>query len=333
MMEALALPLLRWALFSGVLLLVGVVSWRGAVVPRLRPHLGQAYPPQEYPEILRLERRMAGAGILLALFLLPVWGLRLWSQLQEFRDPFVPLSEDVDFLLRQTFWGKVWIAQGATLLLLVGGFLLLRGPWGGSPPPSPGLTPEGIPREGPRLLEWPWPWRVVAGLVGFLALSLSLSSHAMSVPVNTAMAVGVDAGHLMAAGAWMGTLALILAVTPGKNTDVPLLGIQLRAFSPLAMGAVGVLVFLGVILSGLHVHEWSVLWREAYGRTLSLKVLASLGVMGMGFVNWRKGLPRVDTPGGRRWVRRTAWLEVAGAAVVILLTALLVATPLPPGAH
>jgi putative copper export protein len=331
--ELLALPLIRWALFSGVVLLVGVVSWRGAVVPRLRLHLGQAYPPQEYPEILRLERRMASAGALLALFLLPVWGLRLWSQLQEFRDPFVPLAEDVRFLLEQTFWGKVWVAQGGALLILLGGFLLLRGPWGGSPPPSPGLTPEGVPREGPRLLEWPWPWKVAAGMVGFLAVSLSLSSHAMSVPVNTAMAVAVDAGHLLAAGAWVGTLALILAVTPGTKTEARLLGSQLRAFSPLAMVAVGILVFLGVILSGLHVHEWSVLWREAYGRMLSLKVLAALGVMGMGFVNWRQGLPRVDTAGGRRWVRRSAWLEVAGAAIVILLTAILVATPLPPGAH
>ena len=333
MIEALVPPILRWALFSGVLLLVGIVAWRGAVVPRLRLYLGQAYPPSEYPEILHLQRRMAGLGVVLALLLLPVWGLRLWSQLQEFRDPFVPISEDIRFLLEHTFWGTVWMAQGGILLLLAGGFLLLRGPWGRSAPSTPELTPEGIPRDGPKVLEWPWPWRIVAGGVGGLVLTLSLSSHAMSVPVNTAMAVGVDAGHLAAGGAWVGTLALILAVTPMGDGHSRLLGLQLRAFSPLAMVAVGVLVFLGIILSGLHIHEWSVLWREAYGRTLCLKLLAAAGVMAMGFVNWRQGLPRVGTPGGARWVFRSAWLEVGGAAVVILLTALLVATPLPPGAH
>jgi putative copper export protein len=333
MTAALGAPFLRWVLFAGVLLLVGVVAWRAAVVPRLRLQLGRAYPPEEHPEIARLERRMAAAGALVATLLLLVWGLRLVVQVQEFRDPFVPVAEDVRFLVRETLWGTVWIGQGGVLLLLVAGFLLLRGPWEGSGPPNPGLTPEGVPRDAPRVVELPWPWALVSGGVGCLALTLSLSSHAMSVPVNRSMAVAVDAGHLAAGGAWVGTLALILALTPRTDQGVRLLAAQLRSFSPLAMVAVGVLVFLGVVLAGLHVHEWSVLWREPYGRTLSLKVLAALGVMALGLLNWKRGLPRAGTPGGARWVRRSATLEVAAAAVVLLLTALLVATPLPAGAH
>jgi putative copper export protein len=337
MMEILGPPLARWLFFAGVLLLTGVVAWRGAVVPRLRLHLGETHPEREHPEVVALERRMAGAGALLSLLLLVAWGLRLWIQLQEFRDPFAPLSEDLAFLIRNTFWGTVWMGQGVLLALVGATFLLLRGPWSGRPPPPPGLTPEGIPRTAPRALELPGPWWPAAGGVMGLSLSLGLTSHAMSVPVNRGMAVALDAGHILAGGAWVGTLALILTLSPrpgpGAQPGPRLLAAQLRAFSPLAMVSVGGVVFLGVILSGLHLHEWAVLWREPYGRTLSLKILAALGVMGMGWVNWRLGLPRADTPGGARWVRRSAWMEVAAAAVVLLLTALLVATPLPPGAH
>ncbi len=337
MSEVLGPPLARWLFFAGTLLVTGVVAWRGAVVPRLRAHLGETHPEREHPEVTALERRMAGAGVAVSLVLVLAWGLRLWLQVQEFRDPFAPLSEDLAFLLRNTFWGTVWMGQGALLGLLGTSFLLLRGPWSGRPPPPPGLTPEGIPRTAPRALELPPPWwPALVGVVG-LCLSLGLTSHAMSVPVNRGMAVALDAGHVLAAGAWVGTLALILAVTPatgpGGQREPRILASQLRAFSPLAMVSVGGLVFLGVVLSGLHVHEWGVLWREPYGRILSLKILAALGVMGLGWLNWQRGLARADTPGGARWVRRSAWMEVAAAGVVLLLTALLVATPLPPGAH
>ncbi|GEM_PF-295147 len=343
-MEALVPPLQRWLLFSGALLLTGTVAWRGFIAPRVRQRLAGRNAPdsfhRELPEITTLERRAAGVGGLTALLLVGAWILRLWAQVMDFRDPFVPLREDLTFLVFDTFWGTVWMAQGGLVIFLVGGFFFLRGRAGRTPPPAPGLTPEGIPRKGHRPVELPLRWKVVAGGVFLLLLTLALSSHAMSVPANRPLAVSVDLAHTAAAGVWMGSLALVLATTAGRDDDGRLLSFQLGVFSPMALASVGVLLFMGLLLSGFHMHEIPALWESRYGRTLGLKVLVVLGVMAAGFWNWRWGLPpllEAAAPPARaraaKKIRRSAALEVTLALVVLLVTAVLVATPVPPGAH
>lgn len=287
----LALPIAqRGLLFAGVLLVTGAVAWRRVVAPAfVRESLD---PAPVTHQVARL-----GAGS--ALLLLVVWGLRLVVQLRDFRDPFVPVHEDLAFLLGETFWGTVWMAQGVILGALL--LALMRRWW--------------------RLAEW--------GVV-LLVLTLALSSHAMSVPFNRPLAVAVDAGHLLAAGCWMGTLAVILSVSRQEPTH---LAVQLRAFSPLAMGAVSVLVFMGVVLSGVHLGEVRSLWAASYGRVLVAKVILASGVLFLGFLNWRRGLPSLDTPDGPQRVRRRATWEVALAAAVLVATALLTGTPMPEGVH
>ena len=343
-METLVPPLQRWLLFSGALLLTGTVAWRGFIAPRVRQRLAGRDAPEtfdrELSEITVLERGVGGIGGLTALVLVGAWALRLWAQLMDFRDPFAPLREDLTFLVFDTFWGTVWMVQGGLVILLVGGFALLRSRAGSSPPPPPGLTPEGIPRKGHRPVELPLRWKVVAGGVFLLLLTLALSSHAMSVPANRPLAVSVDLAHTAAAGVWMGSLALILATTAARDDNGRVLSFQLEAFSPMALASVGVLLFMGLLLSGFHMHEIPALWESRYGRTLSLKVLVVLAVMAIGFWNWRRGLPSLleadASPERTRTaeqVRRSAGLEVGLALVVLLVTAVLVATPVPPGAH
>ncbi len=344
MTELLLPPFQRWLLYSTLLLVTGVLGWRGFVAGRVRFALGggDPRPAAELPAVARLERRMAAIGLAAALLLLVAWGLRLLVQLLAFRDPFVPVSEDLAFLVGDPLWGRVWIVQGLAAVGLAAAFAWLRATAGKRAPPEPGLTPEGIPRTGPRPVELPGAWRGAAACVALLLLTLGLSSHAMSVPWNRPLAVGVDIAHATAAGLWIGVLALVLLGTPrgaGAGADgdeAPpgtLLAAQLRAFSPLAMGSVGVLLFMGVLLSGYHLPSIPALWESRYGRTLLVKVALSLGVLALGFVNWRKGLPQVDTPAGRGRLRRAASLEVGLALAVLLVTAILVATPLPPGAH
>jgi len=342
--ETLGPPLQRWLLFSGSLLLVGAVAWRGFIAPQARFRLsgGELSPASELPEITVMERRVAGAALAASLILLLAWGGRLWVQLMEFRDPFAPLSEDLEYLILQSSWGSVWMAQGGILLVLVAGFLVLRRRAGQTPPPSPGLTPEGIPRTTPRRLELPVRWAVVGAGVGFLLLTLSLSSHAMSVPGSRMLAVSADLLHTAAAGVWMGGLVFILLVSrdAAGSKGYRLLATQLPAFSPVAIVAVGTLLGMGVLLSTFHVHEVPALWESQYGRTLGAKVGVALAVMAMGFWNWRRGLPRLQASEGSGnesaaalRVRRAAALEVALAVAVVLITAILVATPVPPGAH
>jgi putative copper export protein len=339
--EALLPPLQRTLLFAGVLLLTGTVVWRGAIAPRVRFELSgkDPAPERELTPITDLEERASRLAAWVALALVAVWGLRLVVQVMAFRDPFAPLGEDVRFLILETFWGTVWMGQGLVLVLLVPTFGFLATRAGSTPPPPPGLTPEGVPRTGPPALELPLRWKAAALLVALLLLTLGLSSHAMSVPSARPMAVSVDLAHTLAAGSWMGSLSLILATTGRGEEAGALLAAQLRGFSPVAVVSVGMLVFMGIVLAGFHVHEIPALWQTRYGLTLAAKVGVAGIVMGVGLWNWRWGLPMLGddgdgaTPAQVRMVRRSASLEILLAGVVLVVTAVLVATPVPPGAH
>ncbi len=306
MIDAAIPPLHRWLLYTGVLWVTGGVAWKLWILPALSE--AEIHPPGT---TRALERRVAGAGAWMALALIPVWGMGLWAQVIGFRDPFVPVSEDIGFLLLETLWGDVWMGQGVLLLVLAGGFFMARRASG---------------REAVAV-----GWMLASGAVAGLALTLALTSHAMSVMYNRPLAVAMDASHTLAAGAWMGTLAVIL--THRGREDVTLFSPQLRAFSPLAIAAVAVLLFMGVVLSAVHLGEVRNLWASEYGRMLSLKVSTVGVVLVLGFLNWRKGLPHLDTPSGRKAVRVRATWEVGAALLVLLFTALLLGTSMPEGVH
>ena len=104
---------------------------------------------------------------------------------------------------------------------------------------------------------------------------------------------------------------------------------QVRRFSPLALVAGSTLVVMGVFLSWTHLTSVSDLWATEYGRVLALKVGVAGAVFGLGFLNWRRGLPVLDTAEGVRAVERRAATEIGLATAVILLTAVLVHAPKP----
>jgi putative copper export protein len=52
-------------------------------------------------------------------------------------------------------------------------------------------------------------------------------------------------------------------------------------------------------------------------------------VLGLGAWNWRRVRPSLGTEGGALKIRRSASTELAFAALVLLLTAILVSTPSP----
>jgi putative copper export protein len=157
-----------------------------------------------------------------------------------------------------------------------------------------------------------------------------MSSHALSVDGNRTLAVAADALHVLAAGAWIGSLALILS-TKGmpEAQSGGLFAAQLRAFSPIAAGCVTILVAMGVYLGWQHLESPSDLWSSTYGRVLAVKV--SIGGLAflMGLLNWRKGMPMIDAPEARVVVSKRAGWEVALAVGVLVLTGILTGTPRP----
>lgn len=318
MIDAALATLQQWLLFGTFTACVGCVAWRLVVAPRaagmLRPERATALP--------LVERRVASTGAVTALVLLVAWALKMVVQVRGFRDPFVPLWEDVSFLLFETFWGTVWMAQGVIIPLLAIAFWRAGAAASlGSPEP----TAPGLARMGSA-------WNAVTLLVLALAATLALASHAMGVESGRPFFVTADAAHAIAAGAWIGSLGLILSVgrsNMGAAVDADLFAAQLRGFSPLAIVSVATLLSMGIVLAWTHLTAISDLWTGTYGRVLSAKIGASAGVMALGFVNWRKGLPELESEEGARATRRRAANEVYLAVGVLLLTAVLVHSPKP----
>jgi copper transport protein len=293
----------QWLLFSGVVLAVGCVAWRLVVLERV----SRAMPDSVAPHLATIERSVASAGVVAGLALIVAWILRMVAQVMGFRDPFVPLWDDVSFLLFETFWGTVWMVQGALLPFVVAAFAWAR---------------TGSPAA----------WRAAGVLSLGLVATLALASHAMGVEPAKALFVTADAVHALAAGCWVGSLGVIVSVgRPIGSSDEAraLFAAQLRAFSPMAMVSVAALIAMGSALSWAHLAGLSNLWETGYGRVLMAKVALAGGVFLAGFVNWRLGLPASGTSAGAVSVHRRAALEVALAVGVLLITAVLVRSSKP----
>ncbi len=319
-MEVLLGAMQRAVLQGGTLLLVGAATWRWGIARR-----GFEEPLRDTGENelslagSRMRRRVARIAGVVSFILIPIWLLRLYIQVLGFRDPFVPWSEDASFLIRETIFGPVWIAQGILLFVLAA--VLTRLGWGA------GATPEQLSTSpGERHLEW----GIVAGAAAGLGFTLAMSSHALSVEGNRTLAVAADTLHALAAGAWIGSLTLTLSTKgmPEAGTG-GLFAAQLRAFSPIAVGCVTVLVAMGVYLGWQHLGSPSNLWNSTYGRVLTAKVFVAGIALLMGFLNWRKGMPMIDSPEARAAVSKRAGWEVVLAVGVLILTGILTGTPRP----
>ena len=90
------------------------------------------------------------------------------------------------------------------------------------------------------------------------------------------------------------------------------------------------LVLTGLFSAWLHLGSLDALWSSGYGRTLGLKLLLFVPLFATGAYNWlrvRPALASGDAPARR--IRLSGGVELAVAVAVILVTAVLVATPPP----
>ena len=323
MIEAFLGPLQRWLMQAGTLFVVGISAWRWIVWPRSVTALPRASRGVEVrsraDEILST---VAGMGCLAAILLVADWLLGFAVQILGFRDPFVPLGEDAAFLLQRTFWGSVWIGQGLLVVGLALTLWRLARPYGGGR--------DVVPKSRATATRRTAGWGTVAVLSLGLPVTMALSSHAMSVSgAGRVVAVGADAFHTVAAGGWIGALSVILLLAIRSKDEPDFLSAQLRAFSPMALVAVPLLVLMGGTLAVSHVPSIQDLWQTPYGQVLAAKILFVAMVLLLGFTNWRRGLPALDSAVGIRTVRYRAGLEVGLAGVVLGLTAALTGMPGP----
>jgi putative copper export protein len=301
---------LRWAGFLSLLGMIGAVGFRFGVLGRL----GRL---EEVPGLAAVALRaaygawwVALAAAALGVLTLPT---RLWVQSAILGGAAGALDpERLRLLVAGTPWGMAWLLQALATLAYLVGLAVERAPHG-------------------RTVGW-----AGAG-VGALLLSTvpALSGHTITVDRLVGVAIVADVLHVLGAGLWLGTLGVLLAVGLPATADAvpaprgPTVAALLRAFSPLALVSAAVVALSGVVAAAFHLTAVPDLWTTPYGRTLLIK-LALVGIVGLlGLYNWRRVLPGLGGEGSGRAIHETARVEVAVAALVLLVTAVLVATPPP----
>ncbi|HSJ30381.1 MAG TPA: copper resistance protein CopC [Longimicrobiales bacterium] len=282
--------------FVALLLLLGGVTFRVVLLPRLALASATAGVLQR-----RTWRVIAGAAVLLAVAAV----LRLWFQSISLHGSERAWSTELlSIMLTDTSWGRAWLLQ-AVLFALLG-----------------------------MAIAWARPGRdraaAVIAIIAVLGLATipALSGHAAGASGLGRLIIVNDALHVAGAGAWLGTLAvLMLAAIPAiLRIEADGAGAAARAidtFSPLALAGGAIVMLSGVINAVAHLSALSQLWTTGYGRVLLVKLLFVGGVAVAGFVNWRMVRPRLRAAGGVRRLRLAAGTELLFAVLVLTATAVL----------
>jgi putative copper export protein len=143
--------------------------------------------------------------------------------------------------------------------------------------------------------------------------------------------------HVLGASLWLGTLFVLVfcGVREQLRDDVdgtarePAVAQMVHRFAVVALGGAALLGVTGLITSWTHLKHLEMLWTTPYGQALFRKLVVVAAVVALGAWNWRRVGPSLGRAGGAVRIRRSAIAELAIAAVVLLLTAILVSTPSP----
>jgi len=226
-----------------------------------------------------------------------------------------------------TVWGikmLVWLGLGAVLLAV--------------PRTVPVLRPVALGADG-HVLDRPGPLRIGMLLAPAVALAFlpAFSGHA-STQEPIAVLFPLDVAHVAAMSVWLGGLAALLALVPAATRRLDpadrskLLAAVLIRFSPVALGAVAVLAITGTVQAVLHLTSFGQLTDTGFGRAVLVKALLLLVLIGLGALNRRRMLPRLqaiaDGDGGPGAVgtvlKRSLQAEVALIVAVLGTTGALV---------
>jgi len=180
-------------------------------------------------------------------------------------------------------------------------------------------------------------WLLAALGVLVLAFTPALAGHAVATPERASLAVLSDGLHVLGAGGWLGSLLAVIvvgmpaAMRLGRETRGAAVAALVNAFSPTALFFAAVVTATGVLSASFHLGSVADLWQSEYGRTLLTKVGVVSLLFGAGAYNWRRVRPSLGGDIGTARLRRSAGFEIAVGVVVLLITAVLVATPPPMG--
>jgi copper transport protein len=225
-----------------------------------------------------------------------------------------------------TRFGLVWGLGGVA-------WLLVLGLAAASPAALPALRPATVGAAG-TALPAPRAWTAaLAAPILLLALLPGLGGHA-GVQDPVALLLPANVVHVLAAGAWIGGLAVLVAALPAATGRLEpadrtrLLSATLLRFSTVALLSVAALLAGGILQSVLELGAVDDLWDTAFGRAVLIKSVLVLSLIGLGAVNRRRTLPAVAraaregaAPGPAGAVlRQTLRMEVALGAAALAVT-------------
>jgi putative copper export protein len=171
-----------------------------------------------------------------------------------------------------------------------------------------------------------WHYAAVAGCGFVLRNVASGKSTALVNPL-----------HEAGAALWLGTLFVIIAAgmpaisrsAAPRDWQRTLFADLVAYFAPLALGAAGLMAITGIITAWTHLKYWAALWTTSYGYALDAKLGVFAIVLALGAWNWRFAAPKLKAEETAALLRRSSSLELAFAALVLALTAVLVLLPSP----
>lgn len=302
----------RWLLFTGILLVIGAVAFRYAVLGflgrRERAETGRK-ERSESTMLLTARARAAGIGLFASALVAVAVVLRLIAQSYAMHGAAEAWNGSlVATMLGETVWGWGWALQVVAVAVAAGGFVAAR-----------------------RGSHAAWAIAAVGALM--LAFTPAMSGHAASAPRLTALAVLADGLHVMGASGWLGSLFMLVAVGIPvafgleESARGPAVANFVNAFSPTALVFAGLTAGTGVFAAWLHLGTVPVLWQTTYGKTLLVKLAILSAVVATGAYNWLRVKPALGNIEGATRIRRSAIVELSVGVLVLIVTAVLVATP------
>jgi putative copper export protein len=269
----------------------------------------------------RVERELALWGMFAGFTLVALDLGRVWHQTYAFYGGFEPVTLPlIQTIANETLWGAGWKLQAISA-------------------GSAGVVFAAAHRS------WPGAWVVAFPAVALAAVSRPLTGHALEQGSWFSLPAILLAIHVAAGALWMGTLFAMVGVgvrraraMPGTEGARVVAGVVNR-FSPLALGAATALFMAGCATSFLYLGGLGPLFSTTYGAVLLVKVMVFGAVLALGYYNWQRVGPRLsaaidaaaDAPAAQRLLLRSAAAELAMAGLVLVVTAILVALPMPAG--
>ena len=163
----------------------------------------------------------------------------------------------------------------------------------------------------------------------------SLAGHALDRGQWRPLNVIADTLHIGAAALWIGGLLALAIAAPRLSRALTeeqrrrFTGTLVPRLSAVALGSVAVIAATGLVRALSELSAVSQLWSTGYGRALLVKTALLLGVVGLGWANRNRLVPRIAAPGAGAALRRNVSVELVLLAGVVVGVAFL--TDLAPG--